>query len=134
MNEQKLKTLTALIAIFGLIFSLWQFLEVQKIEAARPYLEKKLVWCEEIVELTSKIATSNEIMEDDVERFWQMYWGVMGLIEKEDLLKVMIEYGKDLESRHKLKENESSLKKRSLAIAHACRNEFTKEWSSKWTR
>ena len=110
MNEQILKTLTALIAIFGLIVSFWQFLEIQKIEAARPYLEKKLVWCEEIVELTSKIATSKEIMEDDIERFWQMYWGVMGLIEKEDLLKVMIEYGKDLESRHQLKENENSLK------------------------
>ena len=130
ISESQLKTITALIAILGLVFSIFQFIQVQKIEAAKPYLVKKLAWCEEIVEITSFIATAKTNPKDELLRFKQMYWGVLGLVEKKELSNAMISFDKAL----KAMEAQESLGNKSLTIAHACRKELTSEWSEKWAK
>ena len=125
MSEINLKSITTLIAVLGLVFGVFQFIHVQKIAATKPFLERKLAWCEEIVETTSYIATSKTDSEPQIRRFWQMYWGVMGLVEKEEILDAMVAFGKELESK-------KALKSKSLDIAHACRGEFEDDWSSSW--
>lgn len=127
ISDMNLKSISTLVAVFGLIFAVIKFIQVQEIEAAKPYLEKKLAWCEEAVETASSIANSKDASEDKEQRFWELYWGVMGMVEKADIKNAMIGFGNELKTNRKLKE-------KSLAIAHACRAEFTNDWSSSWSR
>lgn len=127
MSELALKRISALVAVVALIFGIVKFIQVQEIEAAKPYLEKKLAWCEEAVRAASSIAVSEQANIENENTFWKLYWGVMGLVEKQEITTAMITFGKALESR-------SDLKTKALSIAHACRSELTNDWSSSWSR
>lgn len=126
-TEMIVKTVTALVAVCGLVFGIVKFIQVQQIEASKPFLEKKLEWCEEAVEMASSIANAKGDSQDQEQRFWELYWGVMGLVENQDVLKAMVEYGQALETR-------ADLKHKALAIAHACRSEMARDWSPSWAR
>jgi hypothetical protein len=126
-TEVILKAATAIVAVGGLVFTILQFIHVQEMEASRPYLEKKLGWCEEAVETASGIANSDDNSEEKRKRFWEMYWGVMGLVENKQVTEAMVTFGQALQSG-------GNLRHRSLAIAHACRAEMAKDWSSRWAR
>jgi hypothetical protein len=135
-NDERIKALAAVVGLGGLLTGAYQFLQVQAIEAARPYLEKKLQWCEEAVETTAVIATS-EVPDDlDVRRFWEMYWGVMGLIEKVPITDAMIAFGEVLRTGAATPDaaRRAALTGRSLDLAHACRAELAAEWSPFWAR
>ena len=127
MTELNIKTITATIAVLTLLFTAYKFYQVQAIEAAKPYLEKKLEWCEEAVETASYIANSEKPSKEKKQRFWELYWGVLGMVERDDISKAMIEYGKALEANEKLTQ-------KSLDIAHACRKELSNDWSPSWSR
>ena len=133
-----LKTLAGLVGLAGLVFGVVKYVQVQTVEAEKPYLERKLAWCEEAVETTSRIATAATPSPADIERFRQMYWGVMGLIEKKSITCAMISFGAGLDRQEPPECNGTpaptgSLKERSLALAHACRQELAAEWSPSWT-
>lgn len=138
--ENSIKILVALVGLAGFVFGVFKFLETQSVEAERPYLERKLAWCEEAVETTSRIVTSVEPSEADVTRFWQMYWGVMGLIEKKSITAAMVGFGNDLkvvpsaqDAPGRLALHLTEMRQKSLALAHACRKELSAEWSSSWS-
>lgn len=125
--EMILKATTAIVAACGLVFGIVKFIQIQEIEASKPYLEKKLEWCEEAVEMASSIANAKGGSEHEERRFWELYWGVMGLVENQEVTNAMVAFGKELQSNRDLKE-------RALALAHACRFEMAKNWSSSWAR
>jgi len=127
MLEKIVKLITALVAASGLGFGIVKYIQIQEIDAARPYLEKKLAWCEEAVETTAAIAVDRENSSREKKRFWELYWGVMGLVEKRSINNAMIAYGKALQ-------NDQPLQKKSLDLAHACRSELAKDWSPSWER
>ena len=137
--EKKVGTVAAIISLAALFFSVIQFLKVQTIEAKKPYLEKKLEWCEEAVETASKIANSSTVTEGDTARFQELYWGVMGMIEKDEVTQAMKAFGKGLTSAggfesNKTEEQMRKLRLLSLELAHACREELSREWSASWAR
>ena len=70
--DKILKSLSVLIAIIGLLFGLFEFIQVQKIEAAKPYLEKKLAWCQSAVETASSIANSKIKSDEKIQKFWEL--------------------------------------------------------------
>jgi hypothetical protein len=125
--EMALKATTGIVAVCGLIFGIVKFMQIQQIEASKPYLERKLEWCEEAVEMASSIANAKGQSEAEEQRFWELYWGVMGLVENEEVTKAMVAFGDELKSNRKLKG-------KALAIAHACRLEMSRDWSSSWAR
>ena len=125
--EMTVKAVTVLVAVCGLVFGIVKFIQVQQIEASKPFLEKKLEWCEEAVEMASAVANATGDSSSEEQRFWQLYWGVMGLVENEDVLKAMVDFGEELQTR-------ANLKPKSLAIAHACRSEMARDWSPSWAR
>jgi hypothetical protein len=129
----------ALVGLAGFVFGVVQFVQIQAVEAEKPYLERKLAWCEEAVETTSRLANSVEPVQADIERFWQMYWGVMGLIEKETITAAMIDFGQSLRKlapsaggSNDTESQLSDLRGKSLSLAHACRKELASEWSPSW--
>lgn len=129
--EHWLKVIGTVVAVSGLLLGAAQFIRNQSVEAAKPYLEKKLKWCEEAVETASLIATSKPgAAPDQVSRFWQLYWGVMGMVENETVTAAMIGFGDAL----KASESGDVLKGKSLGLSHACRLEMAESWSPIWRR
>jgi hypothetical protein len=141
-NDEKIKAVTAVIALAGFLWGVYSFIQLRAVEAAEPYLVKKLAWCEEAVETAARIANADQAVPADIERFWQMYFGVMGLIEKEPIEDAMISFGEEIGKDQTTDAGNTkggrvphtSLQARSLAIAHACRHELSLEWSPTWSR
>ena len=130
--EHVLKIVGTIVTVGGLLFALAQFIVSQAIEAQKPYLEKKLAWCEEAANTAAAISIRDRAQVTDKEmRFWELYWGVMGLVENKEVTAAMIAFGKGLNGT--IPEG-ASLKTLSLAIAHACRQELARDWSPVWGR
>lgn len=140
-TEEKIKAAAAVVGLGGLIFGIVQFFQVQAIQAAQPFLEKKLEWCEEAVEKTARISTTEPPDPADLQRFAQMYWGVMGLIENQDIIDAMKAFDEGLTNGvpayagPKLENSDIvTLTELSFDLAEACRAELSAEWSSSWAR
>ena len=100
-------------------------------EAAKPYLEKKLKWCEEAVNVASFIATAEPAeAEKQVQKFLQLYWGVMNLVESKAVFDAMVAFEDALKER----KDRSNLKGEARALAQACRAEMAATFSSVWSR
>lgn len=132
--ETTIKAIGVTVATAGLLFGIIEFVRVQEIEAQKPYLERKLAWCEEAVETAARIANAQPLDPKDVTRFWQMYWGVMGLIEKQSITVAMVDYGTTLRTITGEAGSNNALRRKSLNLAHACRKELSHEWSPSWSR
>jgi len=131
--EYGLKVVGSVAALGGLLLAGAQFTRNQTVEAGKPYLERKLKWCEEAVETAAFIATSEVgavAAATKTLRFWQLYWGVMGLVENQQVTDAMIAFGGKLSA----KESPSSLQGASLQLARACRQEMADSWSPIWRR
>jgi hypothetical protein len=131
--EFGLKALGTAVALGGLLLTGIQYTRNQAVEAAKPFLEKKLKWCEEAVELSSFIATAepgNKVVAAKALRFKQLYWGAMSMVENETITQAMIAFGQKLDA----KEPASSLQTGSINLAHACRQEMADSWSPIWRR
>jgi hypothetical protein len=130
--ERVLKIIGTIVTVGSLLFALAQFMISQSIEAKKPYLEKKLAWCEEATNTAAAISVRDREQVTDKEmRFWELYWGVMGLVENKEVTAAMIAFGKGLNGT--IPEGES-LRTLSLDIAHACRQELARDWSPAWGR
>ena len=129
--EHALKVVGSVIAVCGLLLGIAQFIRNQTVEAAKPYLQSKLKWCEEAVETASLIATAEPAAAAaKTPRFWQMYWGVMSLVENKDVTEAMVRFGDAL----KAKEPPEIMRGRSIALSLACRAEMAESWSPIWRR
>jgi len=126
--ESRLKVIGVVVTVVSLLFAIAQFTWNQSVEAAKPYLEKKLAWCEEAVETTSFIATADPISGTvKTQRFKQLFWGVMGMVENENVSTAMSNFNTALNNQ-----DTSKMKSASLDLAHACRQELANSWSPIW--
>ena len=131
--EFGLKALGSAVALGGLLLGGAQFTRNQSVEAAKPFLEKKLRWCEEAVETASFIATAEAGAKDapaKIRRFRQLYWGVMGMVENQQINDAMRSFGDMLDA----KESAGVLHGGAIRLAHACRQEMADSWSPIWLR
>lgn len=137
--EHWLKVAGVLLTLAGLLAGGYQFTRNQAVEAARPFLERKLKWCEEAVETAAGIAVHGRESTAPAaagsqsvrrtERFWAMYWGLMGMVENQEITDAMVAFGNNLKSGQA-----SADTAKALNIAHACRSEMARSWSSVWSR
>ncbi len=139
--EEKIKAIAAFVGLGGLLFGIVQFFQVQAIEAAKPFLERKLSWCEQAVRTTASIATTTPPDDEDLQNFARAYWGVMGLIENQQIADAMKAFDQGLRdgipglAGPKLDGSGIvTLSDLSLNLAHACRAELSAEWSASWSR
>lgn len=130
MNWEKLaKAVGLLIAVGSLGFSLVQFAISNAIEAEKPYLEKKLAWCEEAVRAAAAISVhADPVPADMIEKFMALHWGVMGMVEGDKITSAMWEF------RSLLKNTGKGDEGKAIAIAKACREELSADWSPVWRR
>lgn len=132
----EIKLVGAFVGLGGLLFSIFQYVQVQKTNAAAPFLQRKLGWCEEAIETAASIATKQPAEAADIARFNEMYWGVMGLIEDEAISDAMDSYFNAMTPADDAAEQNASrqdhLQAHAQAISHACRAELAQDWSSSW--
>jgi hypothetical protein len=106
---------------------------VQKIAASEPFLERQLKLFEEATQTAAYLSTVSDSPDraKKLERFEQLYWGELALVEKGPVEAAMVQFRKSLMAGAPQEE----LRLRSLAIAHACREELAESWEvSHWKR
>jgi hypothetical protein len=106
---------------------------VQKITASKPFLERQLKLFEETTQTAAFIATMPDSPErpKKLERFEQLYWGELALVEHGPVEAAMVEFRAGL----KANATDEELQRLSLGIARACRDELAKSWNvSHWLR
>ena len=91
-----------------------------------PFFERQLEHYVEATSIASQIANASpEIDTREVEnRFWQLYWGSLGMFEEEKVARAMVRFGEELK-----KGKTDNLKKLSLNLAHACRDSIQNQWN-----
>ena len=139
--DTRIKLLAGIVGLAGFLFSVLQYVQVQRINASAPFLERKLSWCEEAIETASAIAVRRPPRQEDLARFSEMYWGVMGLIENDAITRAMDNFhtalatgAPDADGEKSDPDSGKTLQGHALAIAHACRRELAHDWSSRWAR
>lgn len=106
---------------------------VQKIAASQPFLTLQLKLFQEATETAAFLATTPDSPERarKRERFEQLYWGELALVERGPVESAMVEFRLALEAKASAEE----LQRLSIGLAHACRDELAKSWNvSHWLR
>lgn len=106
---------------------------VQKIAAFQPFLVRQLKLFEEATQTAAFIATVPDSPERPkmLERFEQLYWGELALVEHGRVEVAMVNFREGLKSGASAED----LQLLSLDIAHACREELAKSWNvTHWLR
>jgi hypothetical protein len=142
--EEILKLLAALGAIASFIWGVWVWqdksdkeLQQQKLEARRrsesrrieatqPFLERQLKLYTEVSQVAALIATSDDSYEKTkaTQRFWELYWGELALVENQEVESAMVAMGRSIEGSAEHDER----KQLSLQLAHACRKSLDRSW------
>lgn len=100
--------------------------ETRKIEARRPFLERQLALYTEATKIAAQLATATDVEANAAAemRFWQLYWGELGMVEDAGVEMAMINYGACLNNP-----DCTELKRLSLALACACRQSLSSSWN-----
>ncbi len=97
----------------------------RRIEATKPFLERQLKLYTEASQVAAVIATSDTAARRKaVDRFWELYWGELALVENTEVEAAMVAFGGGLKN----KASTSELQQLSLRLAHACRLSLDKSW------
>lgn len=107
--------------------ALVQLAAQQAHERQRPFVEAQMKYYFEAAETATQIARTTEgsAREKLVQRFWQLYWGPLAVVEDEEVEAAMVAYGRHLKnSQH----DAANLETLSLAVAHACRGSLKRLW------
>ena len=96
------------------------------------FLKKQFELYVEAVSIVSRLANSNhyENRRDDLQRFWQLYWGDLGMVEDPKVEQAMIAVGKILttEDEIPLADKMSRLKNASLELSHCVSKSLEVSW------
>ncbi len=100
------------------------------------FLKKQFELYVEAVSVVSRLANSNhyENRKDDLQRFWQLYWGDLGMVEDPKVEKAMVAVGEILriEDENPLADQMSGLKKASLDLSHCVSKSLEASWGVKF--
>jgi len=98
----------------------------RRIEATKPFLERQLRLYTEATEVAAVIATSSDEKQGSkaLERFWQLYWGELALVENREVENAMVALGEAI----KANASRGALEQASLRLARACRRSLDNSW------
>ncbi|HWC03618.1 MAG TPA: hypothetical protein VHF87_12740 [Methylomirabilota bacterium] len=110
-----------------------KYAETRRVEAAKPFLDKQLLLFTEATQVASHIANApnRQSAAKQMERFWQLYWGELALVERGRVSAAMVAFGNGLKDPR----SGEALKGLALDLAHACRDELAISWGTDaWSR
>jgi hypothetical protein len=103
-------------------------------ESKRVFLEKQAEIYFEMVPLVSRLANVNSaslIDEQDEKRFWELFWGELGMVEDVDVARAMDIFGQSLKDFQSRNPNSLCAEKRksiSLTLSHCVRKSLGENW------
>ena len=139
-TEKTLKIIGALVTLGGLALGVANYLETarkdaetRRIQAREHFLTRQLKLYTDATQTAAKLATSSRESEDftkAADRFWELYWGELSMVENRDVEAAMVQMGHCLEGNCQACPD---LQRCSLALAHACRQSLAESWGvSDW--
>ena len=92
----------------------------------QPFLERQLRLFEEATQTVAFLATTSDSPDraKRLERFWQLYWGELALVEHGKVESAMVAFGNALNAGA----DQKRLQQLSLNVTYACRNELAESW------
>jgi hypothetical protein len=99
-------------------------------ESRKPFLERQLSLYFEATNAAAQLSTLSPGPAWDTasQRFWELYWGELGLVEDSGVLDAMVGYGEALKAYDRSKGTQAELHQKALALARACRHSLQTEW------
>lgn len=103
-------------------------------ESKKVFLDKQAELYFETVRLVSRLAvakTPDEIRENEERRFWELYWGELGMVEDVNVTRSMVRFGRSLQAFRGAISNEVCAAQResiSLTLSHCVRKSLGKNW------
>lgn len=133
-----LKAVTTFVALATIIFAVVQYegnVREHQIsayrESSQPFLEKQLATYFEVSDVSSHLATAVDpasIDKKSLRRFWELYWGQLGLVETEAVDEAMVTFGAYLNAFQHKKVDSSCLQRSSLYLQHELARSLESEW------
>lgn len=124
-----IKSVTAALAVIGIIVGLWKYFDTTEKDFRQPYWERQISLYFEATRSAATLATSDDEKKrhNAAATFWELYWGPLALVEDRAVETAMIAFGDCL------KENcsRSRLQQLSLNLAHICRRSIGTSWDLK---
>jgi hypothetical protein len=98
----------------------------RKLAAQRPYLEHQLELYIAASRSGATIASSDDekAVRDARQRFWELYWGELSMVEDQEVESAMARFGEALS----VGASRSQLEQCSLALSHALRESLARSW------
>ena len=99
-------------------------------ESRKPFLERQLALYFEATRAASQLATLRAGAQRDRarQRFWELYWGELGLVEDDEVAKAMRDFGDALIQVEQGKATRDALFQLALTLAHRCRASLQSGW------
>ena len=146
--ERNVAFLAILVSAAGIAVGLHQFNEGQKAArqdaqdrafnelATRNEELKKTYWQEQksiyiegsrYAGLIANAKTLHEV-DQEVKRFFSLYWGPMSLLEHVEVEKAMVAFGQEVTAWQETKHKPAEITKRSYQLAHCMKQSLAKTW------
>lgn len=135
------KTATTGVAVVGALIAVFSYLDakdreiaVARRESQKPFLQRQLDLYFEATKITSTLATTDRSQdptgwEKSRNRFWQLYWGELALVEDKQVEQAMIAFGNSLQTvSANPAAQASTLSPLAIDVAHACRDSIARSW------
>lgn len=99
-------------------------------ESRKPFLERQLALYFEATKVAAQLSTlpRGEAWTAPRQRFWELYWGELGLVEDAGVLAAMVAFGDALRAYEQGSGTQAELHQLALGLARACRNSLQSEW------
>jgi hypothetical protein len=108
-------------------------------ESKKVFLDKQAELYFETVRLVSRLAnaeTPDEIRESDEGRFWELYWGDLGMVEDGNVTDSMVLFGRSLQAfrgqafREGISNEDCAAQRKfiSLTLSHCVRKSLGENW------
>ena len=138
-TELVVAIIAAVVALASGVGTIWGQFRVTTLQAElehrreirRPFLERQLTLYFEAAKVASQITNPLDQRERKfaVQRFWQLYWGELAVVEDPEVAGAMVAFGRELRASGDRGRNSSDLQKLGLELSHACRSSLQKSWN-----
>jgi hypothetical protein len=100
----------------------------REFEAKKPFFERQMTFYVEAMEVVGKIAASESPATEDLDLFWQIYWGRLGSVEDSQVDRAMVLFGDMIKPKLK---PQDCLQIASLLLAHCVKSSWARTWQVK---
>jgi len=135
--ENTVKSITALIAVLGFAYGIYQFLVQQERQYRQKIYESQLEFYKDVIDLASQIAITspdsvdNNTSKKNSQKFDEYYYGKMTFFEDTAVEKAMKDF-KDIKDGYTVFHRPSvkirDVQMGCLKLGYACRNSLQKTW------